>query len=83
MFCGLSSCQNPEIQKIYNYKSHDTLTLVDSNDQIIIAVKDRPVNFKLKINNRFPLTIDNMLEKIEDIVEQKNISKEQAAWEFV
>ncbi len=83
LFFLFFSCTNNEKEKSYNYKSIDTLFLSGKSEQISISSNENPVSFRLKINNRFPLSIADMIENIQQISIQKSISEEQAAWEFV
>ncbi|MCG3167497.1 MAG: hypothetical protein POELPBGB_03289 [Bacteroidia bacterium] len=76
-------CTNAENENSFNHQSIDTLILNDNSKQISISSNKNPVSFRLKINNRFPLSITDMLDSIRQISKLKKIPREQAAWEFV
>lgn len=82
-FCfAFFSCSNPENKNNYKHTFADSIVISDSM-QLVISSKGKPVNFKLNINDRFPITKEQMLKKIDEIAHDENIPKEQAACEFV
>lgn len=64
-----------KIQKIDFLRGENTITIENSNDV--------SVRFTLKINDFFPVTFNDLVEVIQKLSKEKNISLEEASWLYI
>ncbi len=84
---ALSSCSGPkheETQDAALQSWSETVQLDATHTGISIAnTSDRSVSFHLKLNGRFPLNVDEMVEEIRAKVALDSTPPAVAAWQFV
>lgn len=78
------SCKNKNIQKKIDLTIIKQLNFDSTENTIVIANNTNfPVYFHLKINDIFPLEMEDIISQVEDLADSIEVDYDIAAWEYV